>query len=197
MQSPWIKRALLAAALLALAAWGIRPLRVQSDEMAPSITAGDWVLWLPLAPRQGAVVLLQDPNDPSRRVLRRAIAAPGQTLTLSKPGVVVDGQQWRWREMGRAAGLVAYSEQDTWLVQTADRRFDEASVALEAGSGWILLADHRDGPVDSRWWGAIPAQNIQGRVWLRIGGSDAWRGPLSWAAQDGPWIPPSKVPPKD
>ena len=197
MQSPWIKRALPAAALIALAAWGVRPLRVQNSEMAPSITPGDWVFWLPLAPRQGDVVLLRDPSDASRRVLRRAIAAPGQRLTTSKPGVAVDEQPWRWREMGRDAGWVAYSEQDAWLVQTADRRFNEASVALDADAGWLLLADHRDGPVDGRWWGAIPSEDIQGRVWLRIGPSDAWRGALSWGARDGPWLPPSKVPTQD
>lgn len=197
MQSPWIKRALPAVALLALAAWGIRPLQVQNEEMTPSITPGDWVLWIPLAPRQGDVVLLQDPSDPDRRILRRAIAAPGQSLTLSKPGIALNGQPWRWREMGRDADRVAYSEQDAWLVQTADRRFDEASVTLNAKEGWLLLADNRDGPVDSRWWGAIPPSDIHGRVWLRIGAKDAWRGTLSWGAKDGPWIPPSKVPAQD
>jgi signal peptidase I len=197
MQSPWFKRTLVALTLLAVAAWGIRPLRVDSNGMAPSITPGDWVLWLPLDPRQGDVVLVNDPSDPGRRVLRRAIAVPGQSLTLSKPGVAVDGQPWRWREMGRGPEWVAYSEQDSWLVQTADRRFDEASVTLDAGPGWLLLADHRDGPVDSRQWGPIPSQDIKGRVWLRIGAADAWRGTLSWRAQDGPWLPPSKVPAQD
>ncbi|MFT5587291.1 MAG: signal peptidase I [Cognaticolwellia sp.] len=197
MQSPWFKRALLALVPLAIAAWGIRPLHVESDEMAPSITPGDWVLWLPLAPSQGDVVLLEDPSDPGRRVLRRVIAVPDQILTLTKPGVAIDGQPWRWREMGRDPEWVTYSEQDSWLVQTADRRFDEASVTLDAEAGWLLLADHRDGPVDSRQWGRIPIDDIHGRVWLRIGAADAWRGSLSWRAQDGPWIPPSKVPAQD
>ena len=192
MQNKLFKRLLPAALLAGALLWGVRPLHVQNAEMAPSILAGDWVLWLPLSPRAGDVVLLSDPSEPERRVLRRVVGLPGQQVELSSPGLAVDGRPWRWREMHRAEGWVAYSEQDTWLIQTADRSFDEAKVSLQAGEGLVLLADDRDGPVDSRLWGPIDADHVHGRVWLRIGPSNPWRGPLGLGAQDGPWIPPSK-----
>lgn len=194
MQNKLFKRLVPAAVLTGALLWGLRPLQVQNNEMAPSILAGDWVLWLPLAPRAGDVVLLADPTEPQRRVLRRVVGLPGQEVELASPGLVVDGRPWRWREMHRAGGWVSYSEQDAWLVQTADRSFDEAKRTLQAGEGLILLADDRDGPVDSRLWGAIPSEAIRGRVWLRLGPSNPWRGVVGNHAKDGPWIPPSKQP---
>ena len=58
------------------------------DEMAYSIQKGEWVWVLPLDSvgepglGRGDVVMLTDPLDSSRRVLRRIVAGPGQTVAF-------------------------------------------------------------------------------------------------------------------
>lgn len=178
----------------------LRPLRVTSEDMLPSLRPGDWVLWLPYppwrAPQQGDVVLLSDPGDPERVVLRRLVAPSLSSLVVTAPGLEVQGQAWRWREMHRGPDGVLYSEQDGWLVQRADRPFSEPPRALSAPEGqWLVLADKRDGPPDSRQWGGVDPETFKGRVWLRMGPSDPWRGALTLGQGDGPWLPPSKLEP--
>ena len=49
-------------------------------------------------------------------------------------------------------------------------------ITFEVPEGhWFLLADNRDGAVDSRWWGPVPESRIQGVVRLRQGPEDPWR----------------------
>jgi hypothetical protein len=40
---------------------------------------------------------------------------------------------------------------------------------------WYLLAEDRDGALDSRFWGPVPEAAISGVARLRVGGTDAWR----------------------
>ncbi len=165
-----------------------QPHRVQTEDMAPSIKPGEWVVLGPLWGLQpGDVVLVDDPAEPGRRVLRRLIAQD-QTLTLH--GGLLTGA--RYREMGRGEQRVVMNENDLYLVRTRVREFHEPDIEIE-GPGLLLLADDRDGPIDSRWWGCLPESAAQRRVWVRFGApQDDWRSFFSLRAQDGPWIPPSR-----
>lgn len=182
--------AALVPPLLALAA----ARRVADDSMSPSVRAGDLVLLAPLGADRGDVVCLADPGDPSRSVLRRVIAVEGQRVELGRGAPRVDGEALRVREMGPFGQGAARSEQNRYLIQEA-----APSPAL-AETRWtvppdhrFVLADDRDGALDSRAWGPVPATLGCGVVWLRVGPADLWRGPIAFWAQDGPWIPPSQA----
>ncbi|MDP2315968.1 MAG: S26 family signal peptidase [Pseudomonadota bacterium] len=165
--------ALAVAAALALPrlAW------VPDDEMAPSLLAGDLVLLLPLAARPGDVVAVVDPLDPRRWTLRR-VETVGAAIRYDD-GVYYAGyaDAPRVLEMDRDTDRVVRTE-GPHLVALAARpvrwTLAETSVSDDAA---FLGADARDVAVDSRWWGAVPLDAIQGVVALRVGiPGHPWRG---------------------
>jgi len=177
----------LGLALLA----GILPVRtVAGEEMSPTIRSGDLVWALPgLEIRRGDVVVLKDPLDPSRTVLRRAIGPGGTKVRFSDDGVRVDNKRLRIKDMGERDGYGVYQE-TLWskpparAVEWLTRRRRDPPVTWEADpvdvpdGHWYLLADDRDNALDSRWWGPIPTDHIQGVVRLRYGAADIWRAQL-------------------
>ncbi|MCK6523625.1 signal peptidase I [Myxococcota bacterium] len=183
--------ALLLPPLLAL----LSARRVVDDSMSPSIRAGDLVLLGPGRAAPGDVVCLSDPGDPSRAVLRRVIAVEGQAVQVGRGVARVDGEAMRVREMGPFGEGAARSEQNRYLIQESARSPALEDQVWDVPEGHhFLLADDRDGALDSRAWGPVPAELGCGRVWLRVGPADLWRGPWALWAQDGPWIPPSQDP---
>lgn len=182
---------LLALGLLAALAFDLR--RVGDEEMAPSLQPGDWLLLGPGQPQVGDVVLIEDPADPSATRLRRVLATGPATLRYAQGVLQVDEVSLRYREMGHDDAWFVLSERNGWLVRHRQRALLEPALttSLSAGQLW-LMADDRDGAVDSRWWGPLPTEAARGRVWLRLGSADAWRRPWTWFGVDGPWLPPSK-----
>ncbi|MCB9745968.1 MAG: signal peptidase I [Alphaproteobacteria bacterium] len=192
-----MRRALpLLLAVLALGLLALFDLRRAGDgAMQPSVMPGDWLLLGPGEPQPGDLVRLPDPADPSATVLRRVLARGPATLRYAQGVLRVDGEPLRYREMGRGEGHFVLSERNGWLIRHRERAMLEPELerSLQPGELW-LMADDRDHAVDSRWWGPVPTEAAQGRVWLRLGSSDAWRGALTLFGVDGPWLPPSKQP---
>lgn len=186
------KTAIVGAICLLTPALLFQPHRVRDEAMMPSIKPGEWVVLGPVWGLQdGDVVVVEDPTDPGRGVMRRVVATLADEPLVVRAGLPEGA---RHREMGRGEHLIVFNEDDGWLVRTRNREFHEPETVIE-GPGLVLLADDRDGPADSRWWGAVSADAPTRRIWLRIGGpDDAWRSAVSWRAQDGPWIPPSRQP---
>ncbi len=176
---------LLALPLALLGAGATKVRTVGSDEMSPSIRAGDRVLILPLEPIRGDVVALQDPLDPARVVLRRAIADGSKRVRYEDGELRVDVKRIRQKEMGELDGDRVTQETmwskpparaNTWLLRYKKEPVKwKAEVVPVPDGSWYLLADNRDGAVDSRWWGPISTDRFLGVVRLRYGPADDWR----------------------
>ncbi len=154
---------------------GYHLVRVSSDEMAPSISPGDWVLVGPGALSRGDVVRLADPLDPQRHVLRRVLAEPGESIGFSGHQPRLDGQALKHVVMESEGDELVLMESAAWLLAVSERntRFRREPVAVPEGS-LFLVADHRDIALDSRWWGPVPAAGLE-EVHLRVGPEDVWR----------------------
>lgn len=186
--SPRARRLLIAAVGLPLLLGGFAAATVRtvgSDEMSPSIRAGDKVLILPLTPIRGDVVALKDPLDPERLVLRRVIADGSKRVKIEDGELRVDVKRIRQKEMGELDGDRVTQETmwskpparaNNWLLRyrSTPVHWSADPVPVPDGS-WYLLADNRDSALDSRWWGPIPESSFEGVVRLRYGPADDWR----------------------
>lgn len=138
------------------------------------------------------MVLVTDPLDPSRRVLRRAIAHGGQKVRVEDGTVRVDGKRIRQQEMGdppqadEGPELTVLKEviwskpparANRFFPTISDRptRWSAPGVVEVPEGHWYVLADNRDAALDSRWWGPVPESAIHGVARARYGEADIWR----------------------
>lgn len=164
--------------------------KVLGQDMAPTIAPGEWVFLLPVPIIRGDVVALKDPLDPGRTILRRAYAGPGSEVGYEDGTVRVGIKKIRQKEMGtldswRVLEETVWSKPparaNTWLIRRYPEsvRWNMDRIIVPDGH-WFLLADDRDGALDSRWWGTIAESDLLGVVRARVGTADTWRPAVQW-----------------
>ena len=146
--------AVAAVALLAvLLLTALEPLRVSSVSMSPTLEAGDQVIvdkvslrWNP--PAVGDLVVFRDPEH-DQLVVKRVVALGGQTAALEDGELLVDG--------------VAPYEPQVDLKGIDWMYFGPVTVPPDAV---FVMGDNRFESIDSRTYGAIPLDELVGRVIL-------------------------------
>ncbi len=174
-------RLLIGVAVLALllGLLGSHTALVSDDGMAPSLLPGDAVVLWPGTPVVGDVVAVVDPLDPSEWTLRR-VEAIGGAISYSGGSYVHDAEPVLL-DMGKDDAGYSVVKEGPHLTRhrpsprTVDDTLESSGVPDDSA---FLGADNRDEALDSRWWGPVPLNVLQGRVILRIGAPrNRWR---SW-----------------
>ncbi|MFP2909202.1 signal peptidase I [Pyxidicoccus sp. 3LFB2] len=152
---------LLLVGVVLLRAYVVRPLRVISASMAPTLRVGDRVVMDLLTyrfapPAVGDIVVFEPPpalaqavREPPRHSIKRLVALPGQVVQVVGGQVLVDGQPLH-------EPYVAKPPEYTW----GPERVPEAT--------YFVLGDNRNASADSHVWGFLPARYVVGRAWVRF-----------------------------
>ena len=196
-----MRKVLLAIVTLCLCAMfgaTVSAFHVRGDDMAPSIQADDWVWVVPWGePHPGDVVVLSDPLDSQQRVLRRVLAVAGQTITYDADSIRVNKKRLRKQAMGDDDPYLVAKETlwakkpekgHSWLTRlvaypATHWRADPVTVP---DGHLYLLADDRDAAIDSRWWGTLPVEAVEGIVRFRWGPATTWRTEMEWLVGTAP-----------
>lgn len=134
--------------------WFLR-VEVAGESMTPALQPGDYLVLRRGAPPPGAeygrIVATRDPRPEGdgRLLLKRIVGLPGESLRVGG-GVQVNGR----------ALVEPYAHGETPAEQ------HRAINRLEAGH-FFLLGDHRGASTDSRDFGPVPTERIQGTAALR------------------------------
>lgn len=105
-------------------------------------------------PQRGDIIVFRDPRNPDRKLIKRLIGLPGETLDIKQGQVFVNGQpldELYIRNPGH------YSMPPTPI--PPDQYF--------------VLGDNRNNSSDSHNWGTLPIGEIVGKAWLSY-----WPPPL-------------------
>jgi signal peptidase I len=136
----------------------VQPYHISGPSMQPGLYTGEFVLVNQLAyrfgssPQRGDVIVFHPPSDPEGEpYIKRVIAIPGDTITVTLTQVVVDNTVLH----EPYTYPLAPGEIGSGTILT--------NVTLKAGQ-YFVLGDHRDNSSDSRVFGPVPAQNIIGRA---------------------------------
>ena len=175
-------REILQTALLALVLFSglqisIQNYRVEGFSMQPTLAEGQYLLvnklayyhvdtghlsrYLPLIdgqdgdvsylvrpPERGEIVVFRFPNDPSRNFVKRIVAIPGDSIEIRRGDVYVNDQ------------LI----DEPYLVEPSRNTIMARTVM--GPDEYFVMGDNRVHSNDSRSWGAVPLENIIGRVWV-------------------------------
>jgi len=139
----------------------IQPFFVRGASMEPSFSNGQYLVIDELSyrfedPARGDVVVFKYPLDPSLYYIKRIVGLPGEEIRIK------DGQVFIY-DVDSAQEVVL--DESSYL---SGETFTLGQVSFNLGEQeYFVLGDNRQSSSDSRRWGALPQDNIVGRVWLR------------------------------
>lgn len=99
-------------------------------------------------PQPGEIIVLKDPTDRSRELIKRVIAVEGETIEVRQGEVYVNGQPVA--EPYKQPGV-----------------YDSEPVKVPPGHVYVM-GDNRMASMDSRWLGPIPLEVVQGKAFFRF-----------------------------
>jgi signal peptidase I len=154
-----IRRVLWLAAvivvLLLVRSFVVEPVRVRSDSMAPTVQAGavllvDKVTFHARNPHRGDVVVTSDPRS-GQSIVKRVVAVGGDTVGIDNGVLVVNGS----------------TVIEDYIDNANMDGFYFGPDAVPAGHVF-LLGDNRDTSEDSRTFGPVAVDDLEGRVLATI-----------------------------
>ncbi|MDO4904982.1 MAG: signal peptidase I [Lautropia sp.] len=191
------------------------PFKIPSGSMIPTLQVGDLILVnkysygvrLPVIntkiidvgePQRGDTVVFRYPLDTSVDYIKRVIGIPGDTITIRKGRVFINGEEAPLREAGeyydaeRGRYLPRHSEtlgnvSHRLLVDLENPavikpmpgldmekhcRYNAVELSCKVPEkSYFVMGDNRDNSLDSRSWGFVPENNLVGRaffIWMNF-----------------------------
>ncbi len=126
--------------------------------MEPQFMGSDYLIVEQLSyrfrdPRRGEVIVFRYPSSPQRRHIKRIIGLPGENVIIENGAVFVEKE-----------GEKTLLEEDYVATNIVKAEVD---IVLKDGE-YFVMGDNRGHSLDSRSWGALPEENIIGRVLVQI-----------------------------
>lgn len=150
-----IKHAFIAGLAVAVVSCS-KPLPVETDAMAPTITRGNLVSIKAsnAKPQRFEIVAINQPHASGRTSIMRVVGLPGETVQLGPDGVMINGMHLQ--------NLPAQLNYRTPLRKVY---VYGVHAPYKLGSGeYFVLGDNIDDAVDSRIYGPIKDSSIRGFV---------------------------------
>jgi len=108
------------------------------------------------APQRGDIVILRPPTDNSKDFIKRVIALPGERLLIRDGIVYING-----RKLDEPYLPEAWTVFNNWPANGTNGQ-------VMGTDQYFVMGDNRNKSQDSRSFGPISKERIDGRAWFRI-----------------------------
>ena len=137
-----------------------QPFIVRGASMEPNFHNGDYLIIDEISyrfsdPERGEVIVFKNPRNLSQRFIKRIIVLPGETVQIGE-GKVIIHQDGESQILNESSYLATFSSTPGNLRLTLEE------------NEYFVLGDNRLSSSDSRSFGAVPGENIVGKVFLRL-----------------------------
>jgi signal peptidase I len=180
--------------------------KIPTGSMVPTLKVGDFIfayklpygLPVPFSggerlgarlPDRGDVVVFRYPGNESINYVKRVVGLPGDHISIKNKKLFINEVESEYRTIADEViqdlpGKEFYSaSQESFSGSThlvIHNRTDEADffgpVVVPPGHIFVM-GDNRDSSDDSRYWGAVPLKNLEGRVvvvWMSFDWMNRW-----------------------
>lgn len=133
-------------------ACSLQPVRVEGTAMKPAFNNGDKILidksWSDL--NRGDVISFLYPRDRTKWYIKRIIGLPGETIEIREGKVFINGQVL-----------------DEPYIDESDNQVKANSPPRKVPEyQYFVMGDNRDNSSDSRHWGTVDKELIQGKYYM-------------------------------
>jgi signal peptidase I len=162
---------------------------VPTGSMNPTILEGDFFftnklayrLKVPLTktsvvewslPSRGELVIFKFPDNERELYTKRVIGLPGDVVQLRGGNLYVNGEKKTGGMTGKKGGKTFFREtlgDEEYTIQHINGMSymtDTPPVKVPEGHIFVM-GDNRDNSYDSRAWGCLPLDNVEGRMFIR------------------------------
>jgi len=108
------------------------------------------------APQRGDIIILRPPSDNSKDFIKRVIALPGEKLLIRDSIVYINGHR-----LDEPYLPEQWTAINNWPTDGSDGR-------VMKSNEYFVMGDNRNRSQDSRIFGPIGRDRIDGRAWFRI-----------------------------
>jgi signal peptidase I len=154
----------------------VQTVHVLGVSMVPTLQDGDYLIatknHFPFpSPERGDIVILKAPTDNSRDFIKRVIAMPGERILIRDSHVYIDG---RMLEEPYLPPAEPWTVSNNWPgpgptpQYSCDVTSTNTEGALVPTGCYFVMGDNRNRSVDSRSFGPIRMDSIEGKAWIRI-----------------------------
>ncbi len=130
-----------------------QPLEITGTSMEPTLDNGEMIIAEKMTSRldkleRGDIIVFKQPENKNIFVIKRIVGLPGDTITLTKESVFVNGSELN-EDYVKTHQILVGSE--------------EENIEVPLGS-YFLMGDNRGNSTDSRKWGPIAQGDVVGRA---------------------------------
>jgi len=169
----------------------IEPYVIPSGSMKPTLLIEDYVVvnkwtyglrlpfsktWLfgPQVPSRGDVVVFRSVSDPDHFMVKRVVGLPGETISMDASGEIrIDEEPLLYTERVEREEDYLFTESlrgHPHPVKYSNFEDNRQRDPFVVPQGHVyVMGDNRDHSMDSRYWGALPLENLLGRaslIWM-------------------------------
>jgi signal peptidase I len=109
------------------------------------------------APQRGDIIILRPPTDNSKDFIKRVIALPGERLLIRDGIVYINGHKLDEPYLPEA-----------WTTLNNPAPYSAGDGVVIPANEYFVMGDNRNRSQDSRIFGPIGRDRIDGRAWFRI-----------------------------
>ena len=140
--------------------FAIQAVHVEGLSMFATLNNNDYLIANKLdyrfsSPQRGDIIILRPPTDNSKDFIKRVIAVPGDHLRIVNGTVCING---------RVLDEQGYLPEE-WTVDTS---WNGGAEETMGPSEYFVMGDNRNRSQDSRIFGPITRDRIDGKAWFRI-----------------------------
>jgi signal peptidase I len=159
--------------VIPIRAFVAEPFVVSGSSMVPTFENGDYLIVDKISyefgtPQRDDVVVFRYPNDTTKFFIKRIIGLPNETVDIKGNDVTITNKEHPEGFQLNQSFVKNPANNDTHFVLGNDEYF--------------VMGDNRNASSDSRYWGAVKRNLLQGKAFLRllpISAIDIWPGNYS------------------
>ncbi len=136
--------------IMSIRAYIAEPFIVSGKSMNPIYNDGDYLLIDKLSNKfdRSDVIVARNPKEQNQFIIKRVIALPNEKVEIKNGDIFINGKILN----------------EEYIINKID---DDLSITLN-GNQYFVLSDNRNESSDSRFFGPVPVDNIEGEVFYKI-----------------------------